>query len=272
MSDAADRTIPATPRRRELARRQGFMPMASLPAWVATVATTLLLLPAWAEATFAAATVMIQQSARFTTVELESSPRLDGVLPSAVVLPTLALVAVAGAVGLTVRMLLDGPAWRPSRIAPSFDRISLLAGLSRIFSTASLMSLAGHACGLAVMVAAAAVSARPLATVIGSGEVAHEPARLFAAAQQAILPLVAAAALVAAGSWAFSRLRFERRIRMTPQEYADEARSMQADPKVRLMRQQQSAARVGRQRPHVVPSHVTELSAAAAHAHTSSTP
>jgi hypothetical protein len=25
---------------------------------------------------------------------------------------------------------------------------------------------------------------------------------------------------------------------MTPQEYADEARSMQADPKVRLMRQQ----------------------------------
>ena len=42
MSDAADRTIPATPRRRELARRQGFMPMASLPAWVATVATVLL--------------------------------------------------------------------------------------------------------------------------------------------------------------------------------------------------------------------------------------
>jgi len=62
--------------------------------------------------------------------------------------------------------------------------------------------------------------------------------RLFAAAQQAILPLVAAAAVVAACTWAFSRRRFERRIRMTPQEYADEARSMQADPKVRLMRQQ----------------------------------
>jgi flagellar biosynthesis protein FlhB len=88
------------------------------------------------------------------------------------------------------------------------------------------------------MVVAAVVSARPLVTVIGSGDLAHEPARLFAAAQQAILPLVAAAAVVAACSWAFSRLRFERRIRMTPQEYADEARSMQADPKVRLMRQQ----------------------------------
>lgn len=238
MSDAADRTIPATPRRRELARRQGFMPMASLPAWVATVATTLLLLPAWAQATFPAATAMMQQSACFTMAGLESSLRLDTLLPAAVVLPTVALVAVAGAVGLTVRMLLDGPAWRPARLVPAFDRISLLAGLSRIFSTATLVSLAGHACGLAVLVTAAALSARPLVAVIGSGEMAHDPARLFAATQRAILPLVATAAVVAACTWAFSRLQFERRIRMTPQEYADEARSMQADPKVRLMRQQ----------------------------------
>lgn len=242
MSDAADRTVPATPRRREQARRQGFMPMASLPAWVATVATTLLLLPAWAEATFPAATAMMQQSACFTTAGLESPPRLDLLLPAPVVLPTLALVAVAGAVGLAVRMLLDGPAWRPARLAPAFDRISPLAGLARIFSMATLTSLAGHACGLAVLVTAAALSARPLVAFIGSGEMAHEPTRLSAAVQRAILPLVAAAAVVAVCTWAFSRLRFERRIRMTPQEYADEARSMQADPKVRLMRQQ------GRQR------------------------
>ena len=238
MSDAADRTIPATPRRRELARRQGFMPMASLPAWVATVATTLLLLPAWAQATFSAATVMMQQSASFSGAGLEDSQRLDIRLPAAVVLPTLAVMAVAGAVGLVVRMMLDGPAWRPARVLPAFDRISLLGGLARIFSTTTLLSLAGHACGLVLLVTAAALSARPLIAVIGSGEMAHDPARLFAATQQAILPLLAAAAVVAACTWAFSRLRFERRIRMTPQEYADEARSMQADPKVRLMRQQ----------------------------------
>jgi flagellar biosynthesis protein FlhB len=267
MSDAADRTIPATPRRRELARRQGFMPMASLPAWVATVATSLLLLPAWAQATFSAATAMMQQSACFTMAGLESSPRLDIPLPTAVVLPTLALVAVAGAVGLTVRILLDGPAWRPARVAPAFDRISLLAGLSRIFSAATLMSLAGHACGLALLVTAAALLARPLVAVIGSGEMAYEPARLFAAAQRAILPLVATAAVVAACTWAFSRLRFERRIRMTPQEYADEARSMQADPKVRLMRQQHKAARGGRQHPNVVESPSFEPSVVGDHAH-----
>ena len=223
MSDAADRTIPATPRRRELARRQGFMPMAGLPAWAA--------------ATFPAAIAMIQQSASVAAAAIDAPPRLDVLLPAAVVLPTVALVAVAGAVGVAVRMLLEGPAWRPARIAPAFDRISLLAGLARIFSMTTLASLAGHACGLAALVTAAAVSARPLVAMIAAGDIVHEPARLFAATQRAILPLVVVAAVVAASTWVVSRLRFERRIRMTPQEYADEARSMQADPKVRLMRQ-----------------------------------
>jgi flagellar biosynthesis protein FlhB len=238
MSDAADRTIPATPRRREMARRQGVMPMAGLPAWVATVATTLLLLPAWAQATFSAATDMMQQSVCFTAAGRGSQPLLDLEVPAAVVLPTLALVAVAGAVGLSVRVLLDGPAWRPARLVPAFDRISLLAGLARICSRATLMSLAGNACGLAVLVTAAALSARPLVSIIGAGEIVVEPALVSSAAQRAILPLLAVAMVVAACTWVFSRLRFEQRIRMTPQEYADEARSMQADPKVRLMQQQ----------------------------------
>lgn len=241
MSDAAERTIPATPRRRELARRQGFMPMASLPAWVATVATTLLLLPAWGETAFPAAVAMIQQSTSLAATRFDAPQRLDGLLPAAVVIPTLMLVAVSGTVGLAVRMLLDGPAWRPARIVPTFERINMVAGLSRIFSMTTLTSLAGHACGLAVLVMAAALSARPLIAIIAAGEAVQEPARVFAATQRSILPLVAIAVVVAASTWAVSRLRFERRIRMTPQEYADEARSMQADPKVRLMRQQKSS-------------------------------
>jgi hypothetical protein len=87
MSDAAERTIPATPRRRELARRQGLMPLAALPAWVATVGTTLLLLPAWARATFPAATAMMQQSLSAAVDHTAASPRLDLLLPAGVVLP-----------------------------------------------------------------------------------------------------------------------------------------------------------------------------------------
>jgi len=242
MSDAADRTIPATPRRRELARRQGFMPLASMPAWVATVATTFLLLPAWAEATFAAATTMLEQAlssvGNHTDMRGAAAPlRLDVLLPARLVLPTLAVVGVAAVVGVMVRMLLDGPTWQPGRVAPALGRISLLAGLSRICSLSTLASIVGHACGLALLVMVAGLSARPLVTVLGSGEVAHDPVRMLFAAQRAILPLVAAAAVVAACSWLVARLRFERRIRMTPQEYADESRSMQANPQVRLMRQ-----------------------------------
>lgn len=243
MSDAADRTIPATPRRRELARRQGFMPMSSLPAWVATVATTLLLLPAWAQATFTAATAMMEQvfaSAVNHTAQhgAVAPPQLDMLLPAQLVLPTLAVVGSAAVVGLLVRLLLDGPTWQPGRLAPALGRISLLAGLARICSLATLSSIVGHACGLALLLAVAGLSARPLVTVIASGELAHEPVRMLFAAQRAILPLVAAAAAVASCSWIVARLRFERRIRMTPQEYADESRSIQANPQVRFMRQQ----------------------------------
>lgn len=240
MSDSAARTIPATPRRRELARRRGLMPLASLPAWVATVATTLLLLPAWGRATFPAATAMMEQSLVAAVDGAAEPPRLDLLLPAALLLPSVAVVAAAGAAGLTVRVLLDGSRWRLSRAVPTLDRISPWAGLSRIFSLATLGSLVGHAGGLALLATAAILAAEPLVAIVGSGVPADEPGRVAAAVQRALLPLVVAAAFVAACTWAASRLRFERRIRMTPQEYADEARSLQADPKVRLLQRQRS--------------------------------
>jgi len=236
MADASDRTIPATPRRREQARRQGFMPLAGLPAWVATVATTLLLLPAWAQATFTAATAMMREAVRFRTAGLESPHGFDLLPPAAVVLPTVALVAVAGAVALSVRLLLDGATWQPARLLPSFDRISPLGGLARICSLATLASLAGHAIGLALLVAVAVVSSRPLVRLVGSGGPPREPAEFAGAIQETLLPLLAVAGLVVASIWAVERLRFERRIRMTPQEHADESRSTQSDPKVRWQR------------------------------------
>jgi flagellar biosynthesis protein FlhB len=45
---------------------------------------------------------------------------------------------------------------------------------------------------------------------------------------------------VAVGQWLLARRRFEHRIRMTPQELADEQKEMQADPRVRLLNQRRS--------------------------------
>jgi len=235
MSDAADRTIPATPRRRELARRRGLAPQAHLPGWVAVLATTVLLLPAWAAATLPAATAMMR---RTVVAAIAGAPLdLDLLLPAALVMPTALVVAAAAAAGLAVRFLLDGSGWQLSRAAFRLDRIGLVGGLSRIFSAGTVRAAIGNAAGLAVLAVAAGFAAGPLVTILRDAGATADPVRLFAAAHRLLLPLVAAAAAVAAVAWLLTRARFERRIRMTPEEYADEARGMQADPKVRLMRQ-----------------------------------
>ena len=57
----------------------------------------------------------------------------------------------------------------------------------------------------------------------------------MAAVGRMLLPVVATAGVLAACQWGRARMRFEKRIRMTPDEFKDEPRGMQADPKIRLL-------------------------------------
>ncbi|NBW97897.1 MAG: hypothetical protein EBR28_14530, partial [Planctomycetia bacterium] len=50
---------------------------------------------------------------------------------------------------------------------------------------------------------------------------------------------LAAAAAVTAAHWGLARLAFERRLRMTPQEFREEMRGVESDPKIRLERGKQ---------------------------------
>lgn len=240
MSDQSQRTIPATPRRREAARQQGMMPLSTLPAWIAAVVTAVALGPAWAAATLPAAREWLEES----ILSAGSNADLDlaAVLTWRLVMPTVAIVLASGGVGLVVRMLLDGVAWRPARIVPAAHRIDPLAGLARIVSAGTAGAVVANALALAAVVAAAGYALAPLVVApqpAGHGlAAAVDPLPLLARGQRAIFWLAAAAALVAAVQWAAARWRFERRIRMTPQEFQDEARSLQADPKVKLMREQ----------------------------------
>lgn len=233
MADHSDRVIPATPRRREAARRQGAMPTAALPAWVATAGTATLLLPLWAATTVPAAAGLIR-----TAILGAGNPRPPDPWPGllAVALPTAAVVIVAAAAGLFVRLVLDGFSWQPARLAPSLRRIDPFAGLARIFSWRTVTATLGGGLGLAVMVAVAAVALRPLVAAQLSG--IGDESRVAAAAWRAAAWLFAAGAAVATVRWLVARRRFEQRIRMTPEEFAEEAKSAQADPKVRLLQQQ----------------------------------
>lgn len=228
MADDSDRVIPATPRRREAARAQGLLPTASLPAWVATAGTAVLLLPAWAAATTSAATDLVRESLAAARPGMASP--LAASLP-AVLAPTLAVVLASAVAGLAVRFLLDGFSWHPQRAVPSWSRIDIIAGLARVVSGRTLASAAGAGLGLAVLATSAAVLLGPLLAVMDAAQAA-------AVAWRAMAWLIGAAAVVAVAAWAAARRRFERRIRMTPEEFAEEARSVQADPKVRLLQQQ----------------------------------
>jgi flagellar biosynthetic protein FlhB len=240
MSDAGDRTLPATPRRREAARCQGAMPTAAGPAWAAAAVTAVALGPAWLRATIPAAADVVRRVLA-TAATPGGDPGWSDLLPGALVLPTAGLVLASASTAVAVRLLVDGFSWQPARAAPDLRRIDPLAGLARILSGRTLAAAAGHGLALAILVAVAVASAAPLGSLVVSGDGLLDPARLLPAAWRPLAWLAGGAAVVAACQWAFARRRFEARIRMTPQEFADEARSMQADPKVRLLQQRRPA-------------------------------
>lgn len=236
MADSSDRVIPATPRRREAARREGAMPTAAVPAWVATAGTAVLLLPAWAAATLPAARDLVR-----TAITAAGSGAEAPLALVPVVMPTVAVVLAAALGGLAVRFLADGFSWQPSRAAPLLRRIDPLAGLARIFSTRTLKGVVGAGLGLAVIMLAAGGVIGPLVASSAAIPLSDAGPRAAAAWRSAAW-MIAAAAAVAVVRWLLARRRFEQQIRMTPEEFAEEARSSQADPKIRLLQQQQRRA------------------------------
>lgn len=226
-----DRTIPATPRRREAARRAGLGAPADLPAWAAAAGTAMLLAPAWARTTIPAAAESFRETA--AAAFGGDATEVPWPLPAAVVLPTLAVAVASAAAGMVVRAGCEGLSWQPGRAVPDPRRVALLAGLRRILSWDTLVSLATAVAGSSILLVVACVAARPLFAARPLPASPAELGGLAALGWRAIAAVLAAAAAIAVGQWLVARRRFERRIRMTPRELADELGDLQADPRVR---------------------------------------
>ncbi len=245
MSDEAARTIPATPRRREAACRAGLAATAELPAWAASAATAILLAPAWARLTIPAAAESVREVFAVALAAGGAEGSWPWPLPAAVVLPTLGIIAASAGVGLAVRLVCDGWTWQPGRAAPDFRRIDPVGGLQRIISRSTLASLGVAAVALGILAAVAAVAARPLIAIQTLPVAVGEIGSIAAIGWRAAVWLVAGGAAVAVGQWLLARRRFERRIRMTPQELAEEQKDLQADPRVKLLQRQRRQPAAG---------------------------
>lgn len=237
MSDAAERSIPATPRRRAAAREEGAAPNAAIPAFVALVAATVLLLPGWSRTALPAAGEFLRESlAAAFTAPHDGGIELRLLFPAEVLLPTAALVIATAGAGLSVRFLCDGSAWRLARAAPRWKRIDPFAGLARVFSPATLRAIVWNGLCLAVLATAAACASGPIAALLESSAPILDASPAIAAVRGQLLPVLLAAVAVAAAQWGVARLVFERRLRMTPEEFKEEMRGLEADPRIRLDR------------------------------------
>jgi len=232
MTAGGDRTIPATPRRREAARDAGQAPTAAVLTWPLLAALVLSVAAWWVRATIAAAVTLVQAAIA------GADPGAFGSAALAVIGPTVAVVAAGLGLLLGVRLLGDNAGWRLSRAGFRAVRIDPVTGLRRLLTAASWIRGLLSLVSLLGLLAVAWLASGPLVRSLSEppDRAGALPMSPLAAAETLLWWLVVAALAVAFCQWTLQRLLFERQIRMTPQEYRDELRSLRAEPRVRWPR------------------------------------
>ena len=158
-----------------------------------------------------------------------------------IIFPTVVVVMLALGVLLIVRTFFDGAAWRLDRLAFRFERIDPKVGLQRIVSKGTVVRAATSFVGLAILASAAWSLSGPVVVVLADFvaqprvDEGQSSGLLFTAVDY-LWGMLMIAGIVAAADWWLQRFRFERKIRMTPNELREELRGLRSDPKVRWQR------------------------------------
>ncbi len=234
-------THPATPRRRELARTAGQVPVSrDLTGAVLLIAMVGLLL-AFGPAVFQFLVRATKE--HLTTADVDADPlhwaeRWQATVAAlgSVLLPILTGLFV---LGLAAHLLQTRFLFRLASAAPNVGRLHPLTGLRRLF-TADNAAHAGFTAAktLAVLAVGTGSVYGMRAELMALPNLA--PAQLAAAGGAILLRLVAlvAAALFALAlvAYAYQRWRFECSIRMTAQELREEIKGQSTDPQIATRR------------------------------------
>lgn len=234
-----ERTEPATPKRRQDARKKGQVARSrEIPVAVGILAGAMFFWVAGPALIGGAGDLMRAGFSHVVRPDL-SPPAFRALLlstaASAIGLLT-PLMAVMLAAGVAANVLQTGPVLSLDPLAPKLSKISPAAGLKRIFSAVTLVELVKSILKLAVIAAAVYGVLR--------AEAGHLP-ELAGRDPHVLLPYLGAVAfrvavttgmvllVVAVVDLGFQRFEHEKRLRMTRQEVKREMRETEGDPMVR---------------------------------------
>lgn len=242
--EGQDRTEPASPRRREDARKQG--QVAYSPDFLGSA----LLLGGivglmWLGPAMAARLRNLTYDTFRQRMPVELDEAGAAVLLGKVFIDYLLLVgpllAVFLAVSVGLSLVQVGFHITPERIEPDFEKLSPAKGMAKLFSVAALVK------GLFALVKIVVLGGMVLLVLRARVGTFHGLAEndVLAAATVAwdlvirlALYLAVAFALLGTADYVYQKYRFEQSLRMTKQEVKEEARSEEGDPLIKARRRQ----------------------------------
>lgn len=238
MSTAEERSLPASPRRRETAERQGFLPCSGdLSAAAVLAAAAISMAIAGQSATGFAFRVVSEGLAGAASVTDPLEAATVAGMGALFVMVGFGLVLALAAV--TASLAQTGWRPRPDAPIPDLSRVSVSAGARRIFGWGGGPLAAMSA--LKIVAVAAVIAWTVWEGREGWLAAASEGAAALASwAGQAVGALfvrsVAALMFLGILDHMLARARIERQIAVTPSEAAQEAREAEGDPSLRRRR------------------------------------
>lgn len=271
---AGEKTLEATPHRRQQAREEGQVVYSQDLSSAALLVVGVLLLKYWgADVVEMTGQYMRRQLGVVGPLTYEQG---DIVLQThtliltlgKALIPILGLLAVAGVCGTLFQV---GPLFVPNRLAPDWSRLSPAAGLKRIVSLAGTVRLGFGIFKVAVVsaVAGTVLYQRCDEILAASALAPGELARLLIETTLSTALWVGVALFVLAlFDFAFQKWKHEQDLRMTRQEVLDEMKNLQGDPHIiarrKSIQRQMALNRMGEKVPKadVVVTNPTELAVA----------
>jgi flagellar biosynthetic protein FlhB len=237
--EGQDRTEPASPRKREEARKQGqvaFSPdLAGSVILMAGIVAIVYLGPDMAEGFFDLVRTQLREPMP-RELSLEAAQEMLGrffVQFARLVGPILALLLVVSIANSLVQV---GFQITPERLEFNFEKLSPASGLSKLFSLAALVK------GLFAIVKVLALAALVFLVIrsrigvfgsLGQGDVGGAAALSWALMLRLALYLGGAFLLIGVTDYVYQRYRFEQSLRMTKQELKEELKHQEGDPQVK---------------------------------------